>query len=75
MECTRTDAARPEISCPECRHPHGRYLPFVSEMAMVDYYRCWDCGFVWTIPKASAGSAIRVELKPDRRRYPRTRAG
>jgi len=38
------------IQCPKCAQP-GTYLKAVSQSSSVDYYRCGDCEYVWTVPK------------------------
>jgi len=40
----------PERLCPHCQRP-GRFLEAPSRIAMVEYYRCNDCGHVWTYDK------------------------
>ena len=38
-------------SCP-CRHPYApTRLEWTSSIAHVDYYRCDECGHVWTVPR------------------------
>src|SRR5262245_43981443 len=37
--------------CPQCKMPLGKILRSVSEQAWVFYYRCKNCGQVWTEPK------------------------
>jgi len=38
-------------SCP-CRHPCApTRLEWTSSIAHVDYYRCDECGHVWTVPR------------------------
>jgi hypothetical protein len=36
--------------CPKCHAGSPRVLEGMA-FAWVDYYRCNNCGFVWTIPK------------------------
>jgi hypothetical protein len=40
--------------CPTCSGYFGRWLRASSEMADVHYYRCDQCGGVWTVPKTAA---------------------
>ena len=41
----------PTRPCPHCRKPAPRHLPHSSEQALVNYYRCDDCGHVFAIEK------------------------
>ena len=41
----------PRETCPRCLKAEGIRLPMTSEIAVVDYYRCDDCGYVWTDAK------------------------
>jgi len=45
----------PHRLCPKCCHT-GRLLEVTSKDAAVDYYRCDDCGHVWTHQKGEADS-------------------
>ncbi len=36
--------------CPHC-HSVGLWIPAVYDGAYVDYYRCYTCANVWTVPK------------------------
>ena len=38
------------VPCPKCAQP-GTYLKGLSHSSSVDYYRCGDCEYVWTVPK------------------------
>lgn len=40
-------------ACPQCLKATGRHLPHSSAEAWVDYYRCDDCGYIWTIKKGT----------------------
>jgi hypothetical protein len=40
--------------CTQC-HRDGRKVEHVSALAVVDYYRCPQCGAIWTMPKESDG--------------------
>ena len=40
----------PSLVCPECSHP-ARKLEACSDGAIVNYYLCGQCGYVWTLPK------------------------
>jgi hypothetical protein len=40
------------VTCPQCLQVKGCRMEDVSNIAHVDYYRCADCGHVWTTPKA-----------------------
>jgi len=52
----------PERFCPDCRTP-GRLLVTASEYAHVEYYRCDDCGQVWTYRKSEPGAPPRPVIK------------
>jgi rubredoxin len=55
--------------CPNCR-AHGEFLPSVSETARVNYYRCRQCGHVWTHEKGRVPSAPReVTIRPEKKKY------
>ena len=63
---------RPLRHCPHCSVAAcGRFLPHVSDAAIVDYYRCDECGHVWTSGKQPFTPPIMTRPKPDRRRLPR----
>ncbi len=62
---------RPLITCQRCASVGGRFLPEVSGGAVRDYYRCDDCGEVWTVEKTDYMPPVTVRPKPDRRRVPR----
>jgi uncharacterized Zn finger protein len=51
--------------CPDCQI-EGRVLPGVSAEARVDYYRCDQCGQVWTTPKGQQAPLERITRKVDR---------
>ena len=38
--------------CPQCDSV-GLWIPAVYDGAYVDYYRCYKCANVWTVPKDS----------------------
>ena len=40
----------PVLSCPNCGEPTPRELE-ASQFAVVNYYRCGNCGHVWTTDK------------------------
>jgi len=62
---------RPLIPCPSCAAVSGRFLQYVSHGSLKDYYRCDDCGHLWTRDKIEFTPAITARRKPDRRREPR----
>lgn len=39
------------LTCPACARRSAQVLPFPSDLAAVDYYRC-ECGHVWNVDKA-----------------------
>lgn len=43
----------PTTRCPACAKPDPRLLDGMSHHAAVNYYRCDECGHVWTTPKDS----------------------
>jgi len=40
------------VLCPHCVSLVVQPLAALNQIARVDYYRCRDCGHVWTAPKA-----------------------
>ena len=48
--------------CPECQNP-GLWLSDLSRNAYVDYYRCFTCAHVWTVPKEQCEPVHDVTLK------------
>ena len=46
----------PTRPCPKCGSTAPRYLPATSDIAVVNYYRCDDCGHVWTVKKSDSGA-------------------
>jgi len=48
--------------CPHCDGV-GLWVPAIYDAAYVDYYRCFSCANVWTVPKDRPGPA----LSPHRR--------
>ena len=46
------------IVCPQCLKASGRILPFTSHEAFVNYVRCAECAYVWTIEKGPARPTI-----------------
>ena len=54
----------PHRVCPKCLHD-GRLLEATSEAAWVAYYRCDNCGHVWTHEKARPDSPPKdVTIEP-----------
>ena len=41
----------PSTVCPICQHLGPSLLPTLSREAHVDYFRCEECGHVWTVSK------------------------
>ena len=39
------------MTCPNCQASEPRWLETTSQAAWVDYYRCDDCGHVWTVSR------------------------
>jgi len=71
----------PPPLCPECETYATRQLERLSIDSLVDYYRCADCGHVFTTSKGTtdlldhvtlnplrASSLPNLRVKPDRRR-------
>lgn len=49
-------------SCP-CGHPGpATYLEWTSSIAHVDYYRCDECGHVWTVQRPLADRTIPTPI-------------
>jgi uncharacterized Zn finger protein len=42
--------------CQKCQRD-GEKADYVSQIAWVDYYRCPECGGIWTAPKKTEESA------------------
>jgi len=74
-------ADMPAPLCPECETYATRQLERLSIDSLVDYYRCADCGHVFTTSKGTtdlldhvtlnplrASSLPNLRVKPDRRR-------
>ena len=54
----------PHRVCPKCQHD-GRLLEATSQSARVDYYRCDECGHVWSHLKGQPDSpATDVTIEP-----------
>ena len=50
------------VSCP-CGHPGpATYLEWTSSIAHVDYYRCDECGHVWTVQRPLADRTIPTPI-------------
>jgi uncharacterized Zn finger protein len=47
----RSEAPAPLVICPHCKDAAGYQLETSSKVALVDYFRCKQCGHVWTLPK------------------------
>ena len=45
--------------CPECQTRAVRWLEASSQEAHVNYYRCEQCGHVWTLSK------LQTDAKPN----------
>jgi transposase-like protein len=56
-------AVVPPTSCPSCRSANFRHLHAPSEQASVNYYRCGQCGHVWTTQKGDSGKITHVTEK------------
>jgi hypothetical protein len=55
----------PNVDCPHCRSSQVRWLPETSQLAVVNYYRCDECGHVWCVSKEQPdGPPIDVTRKP-----------
>jgi transposase-like protein len=45
--------SRLPITCPQCLQVKGVLQGNVSDLAhVVDYYKCTDCQYVWTVEKS-----------------------
>jgi transposase-like protein len=52
-------------SCPKCQSENPRFLNGASDEAMVNFYRCDECGHVWTVQKSNPdGPTTDVTLPP-----------
>ena len=45
--------------CPQCGSDTPRLIESTSQIAYVWYYRCNNCGHVWSIPKDDPSAPIR----------------
>jgi uncharacterized Zn finger protein len=54
----------PSRPCPICTTETVRLLDVASEDAYVNYYRCLNCGHVWTVPKSNPDGPIHHVTKP-----------
>src|SRR5262245_15802058 len=60
----RTPRAMPHPACPACLSTRVRWLAETSKRTYVDYYyRCGDCGHVWSVPKNNPDAKPR-HMKP-----------
>ena len=56
-------AVVPPTTCPSCGGPNFRHLQAPSDQASVNYYRCNQCGHVWTTKKGDSGKITHVTEK------------
>ena len=54
--------------CPKCSHT-GRFLPSPSGIARVNYYRCIECGHVWSHDKGDPAAPTRDITITERKRF------
>ena len=54
----------PAPPCPECEKDTTRQLESLSSDSLVDYYRCDDCGHVFTTRKGTTDVLNHVTPKP-----------
>jgi uncharacterized Zn finger protein len=50
----------PPLPCPVCADFTARKLDGPSELVTVDYYRCAECGHVWTTAKGDPSTVQHV---------------
>ena len=43
---------------PSCSRPTAAWLEGCSHDSAVDYFRCGDCGHVFTVPKGEPGGKV-----------------
>ncbi len=53
-------------NCPACDGTLVRLLPSPSEISRADYYRCSQCGHVWTVDKETRELIEHVTPVPDK---------
>jgi hypothetical protein len=53
----------PHQPCPVCRRDAPRWLESSSKEASVNYYRCDECGSVWTVPKTDPAALPQLITK------------
>jgi uncharacterized Zn finger protein len=58
----------PPSACPACGAVRLRKLDAPSEFASVNYYRCAECGHVWTTAKDDSGKITHVTDLPTKKR-------
>ena len=51
--------------CPKCRAESPRKLTVLSDISTVDYFRCDDCGEVWTMSKDGTRLMSHVTITHD----------
>jgi rubredoxin len=39
------------VTCPQCRRLEGKFLASPSDIAIVNYFHCEYCAYVWTADK------------------------
>jgi hypothetical protein len=64
----RKELPVPACPCPDCDSPTGRWLEESSKHAWVSYYRCEQCGCIWTYPKGQEGATTPTILTVSKRR-------
>ena len=56
----------PTRACPACQFPAPRQLTVLSQLSgTVDYYRCDQCGHVWTVTKDGTRLVSNVTIHHD----------
>jgi transposase-like protein len=50
----------PNQPCPHCSADTPRLVEAPSQVASVNYYRCPQCGHVWTVAKDGSGKSEHI---------------
>lgn len=40
------------VKCPQCLEVKGIFQEAINDIAYVDYYRCSDCHYLWSVDKS-----------------------
>ena len=57
------------VQCPDCQRPVER-MPVLSEIGLVDYYRCGSCRGIYMVAKGAVSPVAMPTVLPAWRRHP-----